>query len=74
MNTDGAVTDGQEQVVDIEDAMLDAGQMARLLKCSQRSVYRLTSMGRIPKPVRLGALVRWSRDSISRWIEEGCPS
>ena len=42
-------------------AMLTVDQVAKLLGCSARTVRRLIDSGRIPTPVRLGALVRWPR-------------
>ena len=55
-------------------AMLDARDVSTLLRCSQRHVYRLVDTGRMPPPVKLGALVRWSRASIEDWVATGCPS
>lgn len=49
-------------------AMLTVDDVAGLLACSSRHVYRLTDSGRMPRPVKLGALVRWSRASIESWI------
>jgi len=54
--------------------MLTVHDVARMLNCSARTVYRLTDSGRMPRPVKLGVLVRWPRDVIERWITEGCPS
>jgi excisionase family DNA binding protein len=54
--------------------MIDVDAVAGLLACSPRHVYRLADMGRLPKPVKLGALVRWSRAAIEAWISAGCPS
>jgi len=53
--------------------LLDVQTVARLLGCSVRHVYRLADSGDMPRPVRLGALVRWSRQTIEEWIEAGCP-
>ncbi len=55
-------------------ALLDVRAVAAFLRCSPRHVTRLAEAGRIPQPVRLGMLVRWSRAVIERWIEEGCPA
>ena len=55
-------------------ALLDVNDVACTLNCSPRSVYRLSDAGRMPQPVKLGALVRWSRDAVERWIREGCPN
>jgi excisionase family DNA binding protein len=55
-------------------ALLDVQQVGKFLNCSPRTVYRLADAGKMPAPVRLGALVRWSRASVEAWIAAGCPS
>ena len=55
-------------------ALLDVRQVAMLLGCSARYVYRLADAGKMPRPVKLGSLVRWNRQSVEEWIAEGCPS
>jgi excisionase family DNA binding protein len=55
-------------------ALLDVLAVARLLDCSSRHVYRLSDAGRMPRPVRIGALARWPRQAIERWIAAGCPA
>ena len=55
-------------------ALLNVQGVADLLCCSTRHVYRLADAGRMPRPVKLGALVRWSRTAIDKWIADGCPS
>lgn len=54
-------------------AMLDVRQVATLLACSSRQIYRLSGARRMPSPVRLGGLSRWSRAAVDRWIDQGCP-
>jgi prophage regulatory protein len=54
-------------------ALLEKRQVARLIGCSVRQVSRLVASGRMPPPVRLGGLVRWSRTVVEAWIAEGCP-
>jgi excisionase family DNA binding protein len=54
--------------------LLDVRAVAALLNCSSRHIYRLADAGLMPGPMRLGALVRWSRTEIERWIAERCPS
>ncbi len=54
--------------------LLSAEQVAELLQCSERHVYRLSDSNRLPRPVRLGALVRWPRRAILEWIDSGCPA
>ena len=54
--------------------MLTVRDVARMLNCSARTVYRLTDSGRMPRPVKLGAMVRWQREAIESWIGRGCPN
>jgi excisionase family DNA binding protein len=55
-------------------ALLDVTQVADLLNCSTRHVYRLSDGDRMPRPIKLGALVRWNKATIDAWLAEGCPS
>ena len=52
--------------------LLDVRAVAQLLNCSPRHVYRMADAGKMPPPVRIGVLVRWSRKSIDDWIAGGC--
>ena len=54
-------------------ALLDVEQVASLLNCSTRHVYRLADSGKMARPTKLGALNRWSREVTERWIADGCP-
>ncbi len=54
--------------------MLSAAEVASILRCSPRTVYRLVDSGKMPGPCRLGGLVRWNGDIIRTWIAEGCPT
>jgi excisionase family DNA binding protein len=53
-------------------ALLDVRGVAALLGCSPRHIYRLADAGRMPAPVRIGALVRWPRAAVEAWIAGGC--
>ena len=55
-------------------ALLDVNQVAALLNCSSRHIYRLSDAAKMPRPVKLGNLVRWSRHVIETWIDNGCQS
>jgi len=66
--------DGRDAGPGDKPAMLTVHQIARMLNCSTRTVYRLTDSGKMPQPVWLGRLVRWTRQVIELWISEGCPS
>jgi len=52
--------------------LLSVDDVATLLRCSPRHIYRLADRGHMPRPVKLGALVRWSRRSVLEWVYDGC--
>jgi excisionase family DNA binding protein len=54
--------------------LLDVRAVATLLDCSPRHVYRLADAGRMPAPIRLGALVRWRGQELLDWLAAGCPA
>ena len=64
------MTDGNSPNATV--ALLDVKRVAEMLGCSMRHVYRLSDAGRMPRPRKLGALVRWSRRELDEWISEGC--
>ena len=53
--------------------LLDVQAVAEMLGCSSRHIYRLSDGGKMPAPVKLGSLVRWSAAAIREWIDQGCP-
>ena len=55
-------------------ALLDVKQVAAILNCSQRHVFRLAVAGAMPKPRKLGTLVRWNCSQLETWIADGCPA
>jgi len=72
--TDGRIVGPRPQAA-VDAELLDVGAVATLLGgCSPRHVRRLADAGRMPRPVRLGSLVRWRRAELEAWIAAGCPS
>ena len=57
-----------------EVRLLDVNAVAQLLSCSTRHVYRLADSGQMPRPRKLGALVRWDREELAKWLADGCPA
>ncbi len=72
--TVGANTDGRDSATCVSAVMLSVADVATMLGCSQRTVYRLADSRRMPRPIKLGALVRWPREVIEGWIADGCPN
>ena len=58
----------------LKNRLRDVEAVARMLDCSTRHVYRLSDAGKMPRPVKLGALCRWNLIEIEAWISTGCPT
>lgn len=54
--------------------LLNVKEVAVVLGCSARTVYRLSDAGKMPRLIKLGVLVKWRRSEIEKWIEQGCPN
>ena len=52
--------------------LLTAGQVAEMLNISTRTLWRLKSAGKLPAAIRIGKSIRWRREDLNTWIEEGC--
>ena len=77
MATEARSVDESNRLTD--PLLYDIGQLSRLGLGSSRHIRRLTDAGRMPAPVRLGALLRWPARTgnpltgIHDWIAAGCP-
>jgi excisionase family DNA binding protein len=59
---------------DSKPIILTVDDVAALLRCSSRHVRRLAAGGRIPRPIKLGVLLRWLKADVDQWISAGCPN
>ena len=69
-----AVLDNESLDFDALPPVVGVQIVRKLLDCSARHVYRLADSDRMPRPLKIGALVRWRKDEIRQWIADGCPS
>ncbi len=49
--------------------LMTAVELAEHLQISVRGVWRLVSIGELPKPIYIGRLARWQRKTVSDWID-----
>lgn len=63
---------GEDRSLKMDGTLIDVKDVALILNCSTRHVRRLADSGRMPRPVKLGALVRWSHKEITEWVSDGC--
>lgn len=47
---------------------LNVQEMARLLGCTERTIWRHEAKGLIPEARRTGGVVRWDRDELENWL------
>ncbi len=55
-----------------EPELLDVRQVAALLTCSPKHVYRMVDAGKMPAPLKLGSATRWRQAEVLEWIRDGC--
>ena len=53
-------------------ALLTINDMAKLLRCSIRTVARMRRDGHVPSPLKIGGALRWRVDVVKAWIDQGC--
>lgn len=55
--------------------LIDVAEVAALLKCSDRHVWRMADGRRFPRPVSVGVkLKRWPLSAVLEWIAEQAAS
>ena len=54
--------------------LMNAAEVAKALNVSERSIWRLLSAGKMPRPVRIGGSTRFRVRDIENWIDAGCPT
>jgi excisionase family DNA binding protein len=52
----------------MDEQLLTVKEVAGRLRCSIRTVHRLSSEGRLPRPHRVGRLARWRWSDIDSFI------
>lgn len=54
------------------DELITAREFAKLLKVSLRTLWRLVSTGKAPRPLKLHGSTRWQKSVVTKWIQDGC--
>lgn len=63
---------GQKPPENLE-LLISSRQAAKLLKISERTLWRMQNEKEIPAPVRIGRAVRWDVETLKMWVSAGCP-
>lgn len=54
--------------------LITSRDAAKLLQVSERTLWKMMSIGQTPEPIRIGRGVRWSKEELEAWVRAGCPS
>lgn len=54
----------------LEDQFIDMVFITKLLKMTDKWVYKLIKDGMFPKPIKLGRSSRWLQSEIESWLQE----
>ena len=65
---------GGKPLPDDKGLLIDSREAAKLLKVSERTLWRMWNEGEMPPPVRVGRAVRWSYETLKAWVTAGCPA
>ena len=74
MTTETPTQPARAALAAVEPATYTVADLARLLTCSERHVWRQIDLGHVPGVCRVGRLVRIVRAIADEWIRSGCPS
>ena len=53
----------------MENELIDAVELSKILGCCPKTVLRLEARGLIPRSMRVGVLKKWSQRAILAWID-----
>jgi len=56
-----------------KEGLMNVKQLAAILNISPRRIWAMRSSGQMPLPVKLGGSIRWKKQEMLDWIQEGCP-
>jgi excisionase family DNA binding protein len=59
----------KQKLAALVEPLLTTHDLSRLLSVSTRFIQREVAAGRMPQPIKLGRLTRFSPESIRAWLE-----
>lgn len=62
-----------DAVGDDTPSLIGVESFAQLMDVSPRTIRRRLTENKVPKPIRLGRLVKWLRKEVEEWIAAKCP-
>lgn len=62
-----------QKMPDDKGLLIDTRAATKLLNVSARTIWQMTHTGKMPKPIKIGRLVRWSYEELQAWVKAGGP-
>jgi excisionase family DNA binding protein len=53
--------------------LIDSRQAAKLLGISERTLWEMWNTGQMPRPIRIGRVVRFAYEELRAWVNAGGP-
>jgi len=57
-----------------QPVLFSVRNVSEFLGVSTRQVYRLSDAGKLPRPIKLGGMVRWLKSELDDWLANRCRS
>ena len=64
---------GGQKPPDDKGLLIDNREAAKLLRVSERTLWRMWNEEQMPAPIRIGRAVRWNYEELREWVAAGCP-
>lgn len=65
---------GGSKQSDDQTLLIDSRHVAKMLKLSGRTIWKMQNNGDMPPPIRIGTSVRWRIEDLKKWVSDGCPA
>lgn len=56
----------------MNSGLLTVGEVAELLRVSERAIWKWSASGQIPRPAKIGRAARWRASDLSAFVANGC--
>ncbi len=56
-----------------DNGFLTIKEASAYCKISESNFYKLNRKGLVPKPVKIGTILRWRKSDLVAWVAAGCP-
>jgi excisionase family DNA binding protein len=63
----------EQKLPEEKGLLIDSRQAAKLLGISERTLWSMWNSGKMPRPIHVGRIVRFSHEELRAWVNEDGP-